>query len=155
MKLIVLLLAAIAASSQAQTVGVHLGSHHSSGEFENFNPGLYYRSADGWTGGAYRNSERRWTAYAGFTFEAEFRGWKPALTIGGMYGYRDGDCRDNKPMAWLKEDAPEKCRTRLALMAFPSIATPDYQGYRLRLGYMPKLNRKGAEVFHLMAEREF
>lgn len=38
------------------TIGAHLGSWHSRPGYNNINPGLYVRDADGWTVGGYRNS---------------------------------------------------------------------------------------------------
>ncbi|MCM5682502.1 hypothetical protein M8A51_23480 [Schlegelella sp. S2-27] len=155
MKKFFVLAALLSVGAQAQTLGVHLVSHHNpAAEFNNVNPGLYYRSADGWTGGIYRNSESRWTIYGGYTLQADLSGWKPALTIGGMYGYREGDCRSVKPMAWAGQSQPEKCRTRVLPMLLPSLGTPDVAGWRLRLAYMPRIKDRGAEVLHLMVEKD-
>lgn len=56
-----------AADVHAQTtVGVHLASLHAPArEHNNINPGVYVRSEAGWMAGAYYNSQRRMTVYAG------------------------------------------------------------------------------------------
>jgi hypothetical protein len=146
MKPVVLLLAAIAASSQAQTVGVHLVSHHMPQHFyTNANPGLYYRDASGWTVGAFRNSERKVSVYGGYTFYTDFHGWQPALTVGVIHGYRSRGCYHSNE---------GKCETLTLPFVFPSIATPDVDGWRLRLGYKPKARDKASHVLHLMVEKE-
>jgi hypothetical protein len=84
-----------AASSELQergmTVGAHLatahlGDHGAPREgWQNVNPGLYVRLANGITAGAYWNSERRTSAYAGWTLATSDDRW--ALTVGAVTGY--------------------------------------------------------------------
>ena len=81
------LLVMAASGAQAQTVGLHLGSWHSAPGFNNVNPGLYLRTADGWTLGAYRNSYRVTTAYAGRTWETAGDGLRVSVTAGLATGY--------------------------------------------------------------------
>src|SRR5687768_5347830 len=77
---------AFASPAAAGTVRLHLGSiHFPQRDFNNSNPGLYYRSDAGWTAGAYRNSLRRTSAYAGHTWQWD----RLALTAGGVTGYSD------------------------------------------------------------------
>ena len=81
------LLVMAASGAQAQTLGLHLGSWHSAPGFNNLNPGLYLRTADGWTLGAYRNSYRVTTAYAGRTWETAGDGLRVSVTAGLATGY--------------------------------------------------------------------
>lgn len=70
-------------SAKADTkFGVHMGSIHFAGDYNNFNPGVYVNH-DGWTGGVYYNSERRVSAYAGYTFATGPLDW----TLGAITGY--------------------------------------------------------------------
>jgi hypothetical protein len=52
--------------AHAQTVGLHIGSHHfpQTGQ-NNANPGIYVMTEDLWTAGIYKNSGRKTTVYAG------------------------------------------------------------------------------------------
>lgn len=117
-----------AAPAGAGTVGVHLASIHvPQREFNNTNPGLYYRSDDGWTVGTYRNSTRRTSAYAGYTWE-----WgRLALTAGGMTGY----ARQVQPML------------------VPSVTVFTLHGATARVAFVPRVEKRiGSHVFHLMVE---
>lgn len=136
-KYLILVGALLALPAYADTLGLHLGSKHTpSAEFCNANPGLYYRTADGWTVGAYKNSEcRRWSAYVGRTWEHGFRsGWAAAITLGGVTGYRAG---------------------AVVPLAVPSLRTPALDGWALRLGYVPRTGKDGAEALHMMLEKTF
>lgn len=120
-------------AANAQTVGLHLGSHHTGPGYCDANPGAYYRSRDGWTAGAYRNSEcKRWSAYAGRTWEYEFPNrWALAGTVGIITGYR---------------------RAAVLPLAVPSLRTPYYRGAALRVVYLPRLGDLPA-VWHVMVEK--
>lgn len=80
---------ALMATAQAGTwtTGVHALSFHAHGGYEAVTPGLYARSPDGWTFGAYRNSQRGSSAYFGHTWERN--GF--ALTLGAVTGYARAD----------------------------------------------------------------
>ncbi len=83
MKSLVLTLAIFSASAHAQTIGLHLFSEHASDtynqrytdgsntdlKYNEYNYGLYYINRDGWTVGAYRNSYRNHTVYAGYVWD--------------------------------------------------------------------------------------
>jgi len=88
-----LLFAPVAAQAQT-TVGLHLVSHHfpeRPGQ-RNFNPGVYVRTAEGWTAGYYRNTLDRNSVYAGYTLQHEINGFVAvALTAGAVTGYRRND----------------------------------------------------------------
>lgn len=69
--------------TQAETVvGVHMGSIHFSGSYNDVNPGLYVNH-DGYTAGVYYNSERHVSAYAGYTVGTGPIDW----TLGAITGY--------------------------------------------------------------------
>lgn len=78
------------------TLGLTLGSYHfdRSSPYQEFNPGAYL-SCDGWTGGVYKNSLGKTSAFAGKAWE-----FGPfSLAVGAVSGY-------SKP---------------LMLMVFPSV----------------------------------
>ena len=115
--------------ARADTIGVHIGSHHMPAkDYNNFNPGMYYRTDAGWTFGGYRNSLRRNTFYAAYTWT--FFGFLD-VTTGGATGY-------------FAEVQP---------MVVPSVALFTYQGITPRIAYIPQVEKKiGAHVLHLMVE---
>lgn len=121
----------LASAAHAQTVGLHLGSWHSEPGYNNANPGVYVRLENGLTAGAYRNSFRKTSVYAGWTWQADIAGFRPAITAGLISGYRH------------------------PFLVVPSIAAPEIGSVRLRVAYVPRLDPKGAHVIHLMAEKEF
>lgn len=127
---LIVLAALFAASAQAQTIGLHVASVHSSGGFNNFNPGVYVRFG-GITAGTFRNSIRRQSAYIGYTIETHGR-LSFALTAGLVSGYRGN-----------------------ILLAVPSAAYHTAIG-NVRLGFVPRPPKGGsASALHLMLEREF
>jgi hypothetical protein len=66
-------------------VGLHVASAHTQSGYNGINPGVYARWDSGLTAGAYFNSERRGTVYAGWTWvDAEDRF---SVTLGGATGY--------------------------------------------------------------------
>ena len=112
----------------AGTIGFHIGSHHMPAKnYNNANPGMYYRTDDGWTPGGYRNSLRKDSVYAGYT-------WKFGaldVTTAGVTGYFH----------------------KVQPLLVPSISLFTYQGVTPRLAYIPRVEKKiGAHVLHLMVE---
>lgn len=79
-------------------IGLHMVSLHSEPtypcdvqvdgrcNFNNTNPGLYVVAPSGLTLGAYINSYRQWSSYAGWTWHTADNRF--ALTVGGVTGYR-------------------------------------------------------------------
>lgn len=110
------------------TVGVHVGSHHfPARDFTNFNPGLYARWGNGLTVGALRNSERRFSAYAGHTSE-----WGPfTLTVGVITGYRRSD---------------------VLPLVVPTVRVGRIGQSTVRLALLPQVASGGATAIHLMME---
>ena len=110
--------------AHAGTLGVHIGSQHfPAQDYNNFNPGAYYIHDNGATVGTYYNSERRQSVYAGWTWDSG--PWR--LQVGAITGYER--------------------RAVLPLIA-PSVAL----GYGFRLTALPKVERDGSAVIHLMWE---
>lgn len=125
--------AAASFATSADTVGLHIGSqHYPAKDFNNFNPGAYYRwdSAPVAGGipviGGYYNSERRASFYGGLHYQWGYAG----VTIGAITGY-------SKPV--------------LPLVA-PSIMLPITDRVAARVVYLPKVEKRGAHVVHLMLE---
>jgi hypothetical protein len=125
-------LALLAGSAAAQTVGIHTVSVHEHSGFNNINPGLYIRYDNGLTGGFYRNSYKRESAYLGYTIETRsFHNLSAAATIGGVTGY---------PAA------------RVMPLVVPSIAY-HFDQSAIRLGIVPRPPKTGAAAaLHLMLE---
>ena len=125
MKRIALILAlALAGMAHAGTLGLHIGSqHYPARDFNNANPGAYYISDDGWAVGTYYNSERRQSVYAGWTWDSG--PWR--IQVGAITGY---------------------ARSNVLPMVAPSVAL----GYGFRLTVLPKIERGGSTVVHLMYE---
>lgn len=69
----------------ALAIGLHIGTYHfdRSKDYNEFNPGIY-AVCDGWTAGAYHNSERKVSVYAGRTFDVG----PIDVTLGAVAGYR-------------------------------------------------------------------
>lgn len=83
------------AMSGEMVIGLHLGSQHYPQRGQNnVNPGLYVRTADGWTAGAYHNSHRKLSAYVGRTWDRDFYGHPvlpmaiPSIATAAVDGWR-------------------------------------------------------------------
>ena len=148
-------LALLTMAAQAQTVGVHTYTHHfdSHNRLNERNWGLYVRT-DAWEAGAYRNSFRRNTVYAGKVWS-----YGPvSLTLGAAYGYqrkwRDCNGADYGHPEWEEcRKADTKVKTALMPFVAPSVAIPVGE-YAVRLTAVPNLGEKPALV-HLSFERTF
>ena len=118
-----LLLLALAGWAHAGTLGLHIGSqHYPAKDFNNFNPGAYYISDEGWTVGTYYNSERKQSVYAGKSwYFGPFR-----LQAGLITGY-------SRPV-------------------LPMVAPSVSLGAGFRLTVLPKVERGGSSVIHLTRE---
>lgn len=110
--------------AHAGTLGVHIGSQHFPAQhYNNFNPGAYYIHDNGATVGTYYNSERRQSVYAGWTWDSG--PWR--LQVGAITGYE---------------------RRAVLPMIVPSVEV----GYGFGLAVLPKVERDGSSVVHLMWE---
>ena len=76
--------------ANAQTVGVHLATWHDTGGLNGINPGAYIRTERGLTAGAYRNSERHNSVYAGYTVSTPNPWGECSMTLGLVTGYEAG-----------------------------------------------------------------
>lgn len=87
------LFALLCGPSLANTFGLHTVSWHDSHgpkdrPYERWTTGLYWRLTGGATMGMLHNSERRFGAYAGWTWSTdERRTLSASLTLGGITGY--------------------------------------------------------------------
>lgn len=118
-----------ASPAAAQTIGVHVASQHIpyKQRYNNLNPGLYYRTDEGWVGGFYMNSLTRPSIYVGRTFT---RGGF-SLTVAGVSGY-------THPVQAL---------------LVPSAEIGTVAGATVRLAYIPRVEKRiGSHVLHLMLE---
>ncbi len=125
MKRIALILAlALSGMAHAGTLGLHIGSQHfPAQQYNNANPGAYYIHDNGATVGTYYNSERRQSVYAGWTWDSG--PWR--LQVGAITGYE---------------------RRAVLPLVVPSVAL----GYGFRLAVLPKVERGGSAVLHLIWE---
>lgn len=74
--------------AHSQTIGVHVYTAHAFNQhLQNVNPGLYYRTNEGWEVGAYRNSYDRPSIYVGKQFEIG----PVSVLVGLATGYK-GQC---------------------------------------------------------------
>lgn len=113
-------------------VGLHLASYHSNPGFNNFNPGVYVVTKDGWTVGTYRNSEYRQSFYGGLTVQGELasRTWV-SLTVGGITGYK---------------------AENLLPLAVPSLKYMMTEQIGARVAFVPRHEKGGTATTHLMLE---
>jgi hypothetical protein len=127
----------LATTAHAQTIGVHLVSTHLHPElahadgdpepYNDINPGLYYRTAAGWQVGAYRNSHRQPTFYAGKAWTIGMgQNWDAGVMLAGATGYPAGS-------------------------VVPMLAASVRYSF-LRLTATPRIGSKASAVLHLSAE---
>lgn len=126
-----------ARASEGFTAGLHLATAHFGNQLESVTLGVYGRvdqgPLQGLTGGVYRNSYDRTSAYLGWTFETPERWF--AITAGAVTGY---------PAA------------RLMPLLSPSLRIPLWRELAARLAYIPKPLRSGtAHGVHAMLEMSF
>jgi len=118
----------VTSAPKKDTLGFHLFSRHfPSNDYNNVNPGIYYRLAEGPTAGIYRNSLRRTSVYAGYTLE-----WgRFGLTAGAVTGYTDG----------------------VQPLLVPSMALFTYRGVTTRLIFIPRVEKRiDSHVLHFVVE---
>lgn len=110
------------------TLGIHLFSQHiPKADYNNINPGLYYRLKEGPVAGIYRNSVRRTSVYAGYTWQYG----RFDLTTGAVTGYTNG----------------------AQLLLVPSVAMFTVHGATARLAFIPRIEKRiGSHVLHVAVE---
>jgi hypothetical protein len=140
------------------TVGLHAVTWHPNNgdqHFNNINPGVYVKTAEGWTAGIYRNSVRRTTAYAGYSWETDdTRLFTAGLSIVAASGY--GEYK-------VMEDNEERSIHTRALvpMLVPSISMRIKDQARMRITAVPIFQKtydsiKGQGIaLHLSFEGKF
>lgn len=126
----------VAGQAEAATVGAHIGSWHSEPGFNNVNPGLYAQADNGGTAGIYRNSVRKVSTYAGWTFEKQLgESVTVSATVGAITGY---------PAA------------KLLPMVIPSIKVKLFDEVSARVIIIPMVNPKQcAHVVSFAIETKF
>lgn len=119
----------------ADTFGLHLGSKHfPDKDFNNFNPGAYYRWDSGWTVGGYYNSERRASFYGGKQWDWQLAsGIQANLMAGAVTGYGG-----IKPL----------------IVPSLTFGTGGGSMPKFRLTYLPRVEKGGAAVVHVAVEWE-
>ena len=155
MKLAIIIAALLPFAATPQTVGVHLTSVHlrATPEQNNDNHGLYIKT-DRLTVGAYRNTIRRTSVYAGWNFHLTENA---DAMLGGVSGYKiDRTYRacteSDRAKGWTRcWDQEGFSHSEIAPMLVLSYKLPAVQGISPRLSFMPGI--KGASpVVHLSAE---
>jgi hypothetical protein len=113
------------------TYGLHLISKHDPDPgFNNGNIGVYVRTKSGWTAGTYINSFSRNTSYYGWTSPEWYR---VSLSPVVVYGYVNQG----------------------VFAVIPSIRIFTYENVSLRGIFIPKMDEKGVDLYHLMVEAKF
>lgn len=122
-------------------IGLHLASYHTDRpsnpeygpSYNNANPGLYVQTKCGLTVGGYYNSIGRFTAHAGYTYDA------PTLPVFVSFGIATG----------------YNYKIPVVPMAMAGFYV-NRGDYRMRIGWIPKLGTANdTHVLHLMAESRF
>lgn len=110
------------------TLGLHLFSQHlPAARYNNVNPGVYYRLKEGPVAGLYRNSIRRASLYAGYTWQYG----RFDLTTGVVTGYSKG----------------------AQVLLVPSVRVFTAYHTNFRLAFIPRVEKRiGSHVLHLAAE---
>lgn len=133
MKALLLSLALLSGAAQADEIIVHVGSWHSKPGFCNFNPGIGYQADSGLTLGLYRNSECDASAYLGWTWWTSIsENTRFSLTAGAATGY---------------------ARASVIPMLLPAV-TYHMQGFSIGIGFLPRVEKRGAAVAHLFLKTE-
>lgn len=116
------------AETPKDTLGFHLFSQHlPAADYNNINPGIYYRLAEGPVAGIYRNSVRRASIYAGYTWQYG----RFDLTTGAVTGYTNS----------------------VQVLLVPSVAMFTVNGVTARLAFIPRVEKRiGSHVLHVAVE---
>lgn len=121
----------------ALILGLHLATAHfgapANAHFQNVNPGIYLRTEQGLTLGAYRNSNNRHSNYVAWTWSTADGRW--SITAGAVTGYP---------------------RYPVSPLLVPSVRIPFSNvpgGWAARIAYLPKPHNRGASGMHFSVER--
>lgn len=160
------------ADAKADVVGFHIASHHAPArEYNNFNPGMYYRHDSGGTVGLYWNSYKRWSPYVGYTYVHPLADgeYDLGMTAGVVFGYQ-------KCTYWYAQNSADlrriECQDRVKALLVPSVSKRVFGDWRARLSYTPRFQKEGrnreraardgvphrsdaAHVLHISVERTF
>ena len=142
---------------QGIVLGLHLMSAHipaTSGD-NNFNLGVYAKTAEGWTAGAYRNTLNRNSVYFGKTWAHG----PASLTVAAVTGYQARwspvTCESIGHPDWTDcWHQSAGSRGAVTLLVTPSLALPAIGDFTPRLSYIPKVpGLTPAHVLHFSIER--
>ena len=140
-------------------LGLHLLSQHAPEQpwHNNENLGAYVRTEEGWTAGAYRNTLRRTTVYAGYTWlHALAPNADVGLTVGLGTGYQRKTTEAACPEVnrkYHKHYAQGPCTETLGFSrgALTALVVPSVRYEFVRLGFVPRVGEHSS-VLHLMVE---
>jgi hypothetical protein len=140
-------------------LGLHLLSQHYPAEgLENRTPGVYVRTEEGWTAGAYRNSWARPSFYFGKVWA-----WEPhpsfdlAFTLALASGYqkrREAVSCDRVPASLGSFTHSCWIETGYSSTPLTILAAPSFRVGPMRIAGLPRTAR-GAAVVHLSVEGRF
>lgn len=119
-------------------VALHVASQHSAPGYNNVNPGLSIRTECGIIAGAYYNSQRRPSAYIGYSYQPEKLPVFAAVAL--TTGYRHP--KTGKSFA-------------VAPIPMVGVRAPIGDHFGFRLGWIPKIRPSNSHVGHLMVEYRF
>lgn len=146
------------------TLGLHLASaHFPERDFSPVNPGIYFRTEQGLTGGFYRNSLGRITAYGGWEWQAGPVGFSLGLASGYQTQTRTVSCAKATFLADipLADRGREGCTNKeganayLQPLATLSYRLPSIRGVVPRLEAIPPLGRRSVSVLAFSLEKNF
>lgn len=123
------------------TIGLHLRSYHSSGDFNNNNYGVYVRKGN-LVMGDYYNSIKKNSFYAGYLFEMKTPKVPLVDSVGLLVGGVTGYDTDSKIAGF----------TPMALPSVKFLVTDDF-GFRIL--WIPYTHMTSSNVFHLSIEKSF
>jgi len=148
----------LSTAAHADTLGVHAVSWHDQPGYNNRNPGVYYATDDGIVIGAYRNSQRSNTVYAGKILERNLtENVAVSVTLGLATGYctytkrSEAVLSTNKRILGYRDVIERRERVVTPLIA-PSIRLGG--DYAVRITAIPS-TRWTAGVIHASLEVRF
>ncbi len=117
-------------------LGLHLMSHHDTGNFNNVNLGIYLKHDSGATVGTYYNSLKRQSYYGGYTLTPIDSIPNLDVTVGVVTGY------------------PKMPVAPMVIPSYTFYKRDD--GIRARAAFLPKFGDiQPANVIHFMVEKSF
>lgn len=141
-------------------LGLHLFSHHAPNRDQNnVNPGIYFETKDGWTGGLYHNSIRRTTAYFGHNFAKQVGPHTFGVSLGLATGYKKQEwtTTSSAPCKWNKYCICTTTTNHTEGFSNHEVTPAGAFYYKfapIKVSYIPKI-KDHSSVVHLGVERSF